>query len=182
MRLPPALDSPPISAPAPPHNANAAMVLSMDHSMPPADPSAPPTMHQDQAVIGWIATRPNVPAPTRELLIDVLIVWEFFAPLPAVTALPSDGTDVDIGDVLRQIDRRLLVHPSHPDDLQAQMTLADLHHLLGLARYSLLDPDGARAGRARNEQHLAKIMPSRVLQTDAAVDLALADLRRERGT
>lgn len=154
----------------------------MDDSRPPAGASTPPTMEQDQATIGWIATRPTVPTLTRDLLIDVSIVWEFFAPMPAVTATPSGGTDVDNGDVLREIDRRLLVHPAHPDDLQAQMSLADLHHLLGLARYSLLDPDGARAGQARNEQHLAKIVPSRVLQTDTAVDLALADLRRERGT
>jgi hypothetical protein len=61
------------------------------------------------------------------------------------------------------------------------MVLADLRRLLGLARYSLLDPDGARAGRHRWEQHLDWAPQLRVLETDTAVDLALADLRRERG-
>jgi hypothetical protein len=31
-------------------------------------------MSQDQAVIGWLATRPALPTMTRDLLIDVLIV------------------------------------------------------------------------------------------------------------
>jgi hypothetical protein len=61
------------------------------------------------------------------------------------------------------------------------MVLVDLRCLLGLAWYSLLDPDGARAGRHRWEQHLDWITQLRVLETDTAVDLALADLRRERG-
>jgi hypothetical protein len=61
------------------------------------------------------------------------------------------------------------------------MVLADLRCLLGLARYSLLDADGARAGRRGWEQHLDWVPQLRVLETDTAVDLALADLRRERG-
>jgi hypothetical protein len=54
------------------------------------------------------------------------------------------------------------------------MALADVHHLLGLARYSLLDPGGARAGRDRKEQHHSWAGQLRVLEADTAVDLALA--------
>ena len=53
--------------------------------------SAPHTMSQDQAVIGWLATRPALPDLTRLLLIDALIFWEPLAPLPAVTAQPDEG-------------------------------------------------------------------------------------------
>ncbi len=103
------------------------------------------------------------------------------APLPVVTAEPASGADVDTGELLHAIARRLLSHPCHADDHQTQMILADLRCLLGRAWYSLLDPDGARAGRRRWEQHLDWVTQLRVLETDTAVDLALADLRRERG-
>jgi hypothetical protein len=138
-------------------------------------------MAQDQAVIGWLATRPALPPLTRDLLIDVLIFWEPLAPLPAVTAEPGSGVDVDTGELLHAIGRRLRSHPCHHDDHPTQMVLADLRRLLGLAWYSLLDRDGARAGRHRWEQHLDWVTQLRVLETDTAVDLALADLRRERG-
>ena len=144
-----------------------------------AAPATPPTMARDQAVIGWLATRPALPDLTRDLLIDVLICWESLAPLPAVTAEPDTGADV--GEFLRSVARRLSAHSFHPDDHQTQMVLADLHCLLGLARYSLLDPDSARAGRCRWEQHRDGVVQLRVLETDTAVDLALADWRRERG-
>jgi len=94
-------------------------------------------------------------------------------------SVPDAGADV--GEFLRSVARRLSAHPFHPDDHQTQMVLADLHCLLGLAWYSLLDPHGARADRRRWEQHLAGVVQLRVLETDTAVDLALADLRRERG-
>ena len=61
------------------------------------------------------------------------------------------------------------------------MVLADLHRLLGLAWYSLLDARGARDGRLRWEQHLDCVACLRILETDTAVELALADLHRERG-
>jgi hypothetical protein len=138
-------------------------------------------MAQDQAVIGWLATRPALPTLTRDLLIDVLIFWESLAPLPVVTAKQASDADTDAGALLHAIARRLLAHPCHPDDHPTQRVLADLRRLLGLARYSLLDPDGARAGRHRWEQHLDWVPQLRVLETDTAVDLALADLRRERG-
>jgi hypothetical protein len=136
-------------------------------------------MAQDQAVIGWLATRPALSALTRDLLIDALIFWELLAPLPVVTAEPA--SDADAGELLHAIGRRLRSHPCHPDDHPTQMVLADLRRLLGLAWYSLLDPDGARAGRHRWEHHLDWLPQLRVLDTDSAVDLALADLRRERG-
>jgi hypothetical protein len=138
-------------------------------------------MTQDQAVSGWLATRPALPNLTRDLLIDALIFWEPLAPLPAVTAEPVCGGDVDTGELLHAIGRRLLSHPCHPDDHPTQMVLSDLCCLLGLSWYSLLDPDGARAGRHRWEQHLDWVPQLRVLETDTAVGLALADLRRERG-
>jgi hypothetical protein len=76
----------------------------------------------------------------------------------------------------------MLQHPCHPDDLQVQMALADIHRLLGLARYSLLDPDGAGLGRERMEQHLSWFVEVRARETDIAVDLARAELRRQRST
>lgn len=138
-------------------------------------------MAQDQAVIGWFATRPALSDLTRDLLVDALIVWEPLAPLPAVTAEPSSGPVVDVSEQLRAVARRLSAHPCHPDDHQTQMVLADLQCLLGLAWYSLLDPRAARDGRRRWEQHLDCVTCLRVLETDTAVELALADLRRERG-
>jgi hypothetical protein len=138
-------------------------------------------MAQDQAVIGWLATRPALPILTRDLLIDVFIFWEPLAPLPVVTAEPASDADADADELLHAVARRLRSHPCHPDDHPTQMVLADLRCLLGLAWYSLLDPDGARAGRHRWEQHLDWVTELRVLETDTAVDLALANLRRERG-
>ncbi len=142
-------------------------------------------MAQDQAVIGWLATRPALPTLTRDLLIDVLIFWKPLAPLPVVTAKPASDADADAdadtGELLHAVARRLRSHPCHPDDHPTQMVLADLRCLLGLAWYSLLDSDGARAGRHRWEEHLDWVPQLRVLETDTAVDLALADLRRERG-
>lgn len=159
-------------------------VLDMDeHRSPFGDATAakPPTMAQDQAVIGWLATRPALPDLTRDLLIDVLIFWQSLAPLPAVTAEPHGGPVVDLSEQLRAVARRVSAHPCHPDDHQIQMVLADLQCLLGLAWYSLLDPGGARDGRRRWEQHLDCVTCLRVLETDTVVELALADLRRERG-
>jgi hypothetical protein len=82
--------------------------------------AAPPTMAQDQAVIGWLATRPAMPTLTRDLLIDALIFWEPLAPLPVATAEPASGTHVDTGTLLSGIAQRLRSHPCHPDDHQAQ--------------------------------------------------------------
>ena len=160
------------------------MVLGMDDfDVPPVHHvggTAAPTMDQDQAVIGWLATRRALPALTCDLLLDVLIVWESFAPLPSMTAEPSGGSNVHVNDLLLVIDQRMLQHPCHPDDLQVHMALADIHRLLGLARYSLLDPDGAGLGRKRMEQQLSWFAQVRARETDMAVDLALADLRRQR--
>jgi hypothetical protein len=154
-----------------------------DYDVPPVHHVggiAAPTMDQDQAVVGWLATRPALPALTCDLLMDVLIVWESFAPLPSMTAEPSGGSDVDVKDLLGEIDQRMLQHPCYPDDLQVQMALADIHRLLGLARYSLLDPDGAGLGRERMEQHLSWFVQVRAREADIAVDLALAELGRQR--
>ena len=148
----------------------------------PAGATGPPTLSQDLAVLGWLATRPTLPGLTRELLIDALITTTVLAPLPEITAQPEGGTGVDTSMLLYEIDQRLSSHPHHPDDLPTRAALAELHHLLGLARYSLLDPDGARAARARKEQHHPCLAQLRVLQTDTAVDLALAEHRRQRGT
>ena len=148
---------------------------------PPAGATGPPTLRQDLAVLGWLATRPTLPGLTRDLLIDSLITTTALAPLPEITAQPEGGTGVDTSQLLYDIDQRLSSHPHHPDDLPTRAALAELHPLLGLARYSLLDPDGARAARARKEQHLDCVTCLRVLETDTAVDLALAEHRRQRG-
>lgn len=107
------------------------------------------------------------------------------APRPEVTAEPLDGAGADLGGLLRDIDLRLSRHPHHPDDPVTQVALAELHPLLGLARYSLLDPDGARDARdarARKERHHPCLAQLRVQEADTAVDLALAELRRRRGS
>ena len=148
----------------------------------PAGATGPPTLRQDLAVLGWLATRPTLRGLTRELLIDALITTTVLAPLPEITAQPEGGTDIDTSKLLRDIDQRLSSHRHHPDDLPTQTVLAELHYLLGLARYSLLDPNGAHAARARKEQHHPRLAQLRVLQTDTAVDLALAEHRRQRGT
>lgn len=167
-----------------PHGGPAGTLPDMDKpTLPPARHPAtePPTLAQDQAVIGWLAARPALGGLTRDLLLDVLIFWEPLMPLPAVTALPDSGADVDVGELIRVIDRRLQIHQRHPDDHQTRMVLADLHRRLGLAWYSLLDLRGARDGRRRWEQHLDCVTYLRILETDTAVELALADLRRECG-
>jgi len=175
-----------MSAANPSHSGLAGTLPDMDQpTLPPTrrPPEQPPTMAQDQAVIGWLATRPPLGDLTRDLLLDALIFWEPLLPLLAVTAAPDPGAHVDgdVGELIRAIDRRLQRHPRHPDDHQTQMVLADLHRLLGLAWCSLRDPRGARDGRLRWEQHLDCVTCLRIHETDTAVDLALADLRRERG-
>jgi hypothetical protein len=131
-------------------------------------------------VIGWLATRPALPALTCDLLLDVLIVWESLAPLPPITAQPEGGSHVAARDLMLGIDQRMLRHPHHREDLHTQMALTDIHCLLGLARYSLLDHDGAQAARDRMEQHLSWFVQVRLSEADTAVDLALAELRRQR--
>ena len=147
---------------------------------PPAGATGPPTLRQDLAVLGWLATRPTLPGLTRELLIDALIATTALAPLPEITAQPEGGTGVDTRQLLYDIEQRLSRHPHHPDDLPLRAALAELHDLLGLARYSLLDPDGARAARYRKQRRHPGLAQLRVLQTDTAVDLALAEHRRQR--
>ena len=85
-------------------------------------------------MLGWLATRPTLPGLTRDLLIDSLITTTALTPLPEITAQPEGGTGVDTSKLLRDIDRRLSCHPHHPEDLPPQTSLAELHHLLGLAR------------------------------------------------
>jgi hypothetical protein len=98
-----------------------------------------------------------------------LIFWEPSAPLPVLTAKPASDADAD--ELLHAVARRLRSHPCHPGAHPTQRVLAaDLRCLLGLAWYSLLDPDGARAGRHRWEQHLERVPQLRVLETDSAVD------------
>lgn len=153
-------------------------------TLPSADPPAAgplPTMAEDQAVLAWLAVQRALPDQTCALLLNALTLWEALAPLPLVTALPSSGPDCNVGELLLGIGWRLLAHPFHPGDLQTQMVLADIHRMLGLARYSLRDPDGARAGRHRWEQDFGWVVQLRVSETDVAVDLVLADLRREGG-
>jgi len=152
--------------------------------LPPSSAGAtrPSTLCEDLAVLGWLATRPTLRALTRDLLIDALITTSALAPLPEITAQPEGGTGADTSTLLSDIDQRLSSHPHHPDDLPTWAALAELHDLLGLARYSLLDPDGARAARARKEQHHPYLAQLNVLRTDTAVDLALAENRRQQGT
>lgn len=124
-------------------------------TLPSADPPAAgplPTMAEDQAVLAWLAVQRALPDQTCALLLNALTLWEALAPLPLVTALPSSGPECNVGELLLGIGWRLLAHPFHPGNLQTQMVLADIHRMLGLARYSLRDPDGARAGRHRWEQ------------------------------
>ena len=61
------------------------------------------------------------------------------------------------------------------------MALADVHHLLGLARYSLLDPDGARTGAEIARGNSCPDASGARPRSGRRGDLALADQRRERG-
>lgn len=152
--------------------------------LPSADPPCAgplPTMAEDQAVLAWLAVHRALPDLTCALLLNALTLWETLAPLPLVTALPSSGADCNVAQLLVGIGQRLLAHPFHPGELRTQMVLADIHRILGLAWYSMRDPDGARAGRHRWEQDFGWVVQLRVSETDVAVDLVLADLRRERG-
>ena len=152
--------------------------------LPSADPPAAsplPTMTEDQAVLAWLAVHRALPDVTCALLLNALTLWEALAPLPLVTALPRSGPNCNVGELLLGIGRRVLAHPCHACDLPTQMMLADIHRMLGLAWYSLRDPDGARAGRHRWEQDFGWAVQLRGSETDVAVDLVLADLRRERG-
>lgn len=158
------------------------MVMDDNLALPPrTDTSARSALTHDLAMFGWLATRPGLRALTRDLLIDALIICRAVTPLPEVTAEHESGACVDASTLLLDIDQRLSQHPHFADDLLTQMALAELQHFLGLARYSLHDPDGARAARARKEKHYPCLAQLRVLETDTAVDLALAELRRQRG-
>lgn len=153
-----------------------------DMTNPPSDTptSAPqPTMAQDSAVIGWLAARRKLPDLTCALLQAALILWGPLLPLPSVTSRPD--SDVGAAKLLLAITRRLRAHAYPPARFQTQMVLSDVHFLLGLAWYSLHDPEGARAGLERWEQHFDWSGDLRVTQTDAAVGLPLDDYRREPG-
>lgn len=136
-------------------------------------------MAQDSAVIGWLAARRGLPDMTCSLLQAALILWGPLLPLPAVTSRPD--SDVGAAKLLLAITRRLRAHAHDPGEVQNQMVLSDVHFLLGLAWYSLQDPEGARAGLERWEQHFDWSRDLRVTQTDAAAWLSLGDYRRELG-
>jgi len=124
--------------------------------------------------------RHDLPHLTRCLLADALIFCEPLAPLPTVTAEPPGGAGATAASCSATSAPGCAPTRSTPDDPTSRAVIADVLRYLGLARYSLHDPDGALAGRDRWEQDLDWVANLRVSETDATVEFALADLHRKR--
>lgn len=145
----------------------------------PAD--APPSVVEDQAVLGWLAAREDTPPLTSALLLDTLNAWDRLAPVPDLAAEPRAGPDCDRGQVLEQITDRLVrrLLDAH-DDEHAHVVLWDVAKRLGLVWRSLDDPERAARERAGLEPTPAWLFALQVAERDAAVDAAQAAVLNER--
>ncbi len=144
-----------------------------------ADPLRSPGIRpyeRELAMLGHLFTRSDLPGLTRLLILDTMLLWTPLAPLPPVTATPPHGTSV--GCFLRDVRLLLDLYLDYaPDDHECQI-LSDVHRMLGLAQYSLVDAAGAHAGQHRwqlQHDHLAGL---RADELDAALHLGLAEHRR----
>jgi hypothetical protein len=145
----------------------------------PAD--APPSVAEDQAVLGWLAAQQETPPLTSDLLLDTLNAWDRLATVPELAAEPKAGPDCDRSQVLEQITDRL-VHrllDAH-DDEHAHVVLWDAAQRLGLVWRSFDDPERAARERAALEPTPAWLLALQVAERDAAVDAAQAAVVRER--
>jgi hypothetical protein len=145
----------------------------------PAD--APPTVAEDQAVLGWLAAHEDTPPLTRDLLLDTLNAWDRLATVPELAAEPRAGPDCDRSQVLEQITDRLVrcLLDAH-DDEHAHVVLWDAVQRLGLVWRSFDDPERTVRERAALEPTPAWLLALQVAERDAAVDAAQAAVVRER--
>ncbi len=102
---------------------------------------------RELAMLGHLVTRPELPTLTRLLILDAMLLWTPLAPLPPVTAASPYGTAV--GCFLRDVRLLLEIYLDYAPDDHAWQVLGDVHRMLGLAQYSLVDPAGADAGQHR---------------------------------
>lgn len=144
-----------------------------------ADPLRSPGIRpyeRELAMLGHLVTRPDLPALTRLLILDAMLLWTPLAPLPPVTATPRYGSAV--GCFLRDVRLLLEIYLDYAPDDHAWQTLHDVHRMLGLAQYSLIDPAGADAGQHRWQQQDSHLAGLRADELDAALHLGLAEHRR----
>lgn len=131
---------------------------------------------RELAMLGHLVARPELPALTRLLILDAMLLWTPLAPLPPVTAAPPYGTAV--GCFLRDVRLLLDLYLDYaPDDHECQI-LSNVHRMLGLAQYSLVDPASADAGQHRWQQQDNHVAGLRADELDAALHLGLAEHRR----
>jgi hypothetical protein len=144
----------------------------------PSDP--PPTVAEDQAVLGWLATHEDTPPVTSDLMLDTLNAWDRLFPLPELAAEPQAGPDCDRNQILEQITDRLVqdLHDAYDDD-HARPVLWELAQRLRLVWRSLDDPERAAQERTRRPTP-AWLLALQVSERDAAVDAAQAAALRER--
>jgi hypothetical protein len=145
----------------------------------PAD--APPSVAEDQAVLGWLAAQEETPPLTSDLLLDTLNAWDRLATVPELAAEPRPGPDCDRSQVLEQITDRLVrrLLDAH-DDEHACVVLWDVAQRLGLVWRSFDDPQRAARERAGLDPTPAWLLALQVAERDAAVDAAQAAVVRER--
>jgi hypothetical protein len=145
----------------------------------PAD--APPSVAEDQAVLGWLAAHEDTPPLTSDLLLDTLNAWDRLATVPELAAEPRPGPDCDRSQVLKQISDRLVRRLLDDHDHEhAHVVLWDVAQRLGLVWRSFDDPERAAWERAALEPTPAWLLALQVAERDAAVDAAQAALVRER--
>ena len=146
----------------------------------PAD--APPSVAEDQAVLGWLAAQEDIPPLTSDLLLDTLNAWDGLAPVPELAAEPRAGPDCDRWQVFEQTTDRLIRDLRDAfDDEDAQPILWEVVQRLGLVWLSLDDPERAAQERAWRYPTPAWLFALHVAESDAAVDAAQAAVLNERG-
>jgi len=122
---------------------------------------------RELARLGHLVTRSGLPGLTRLLILDAMLLWMPLAPLPPVTATPPHGTSV--GCFLRHVRLLLDLYLDYAPDDQAWQVLSDVHRMLGLGQYSLVDPAGAQAGQHRCQQQHDHLAGLRADELDAAL-------------
>jgi len=86
------------------------------------------------------------------------------------------GTSV--GCFLRDVRLLLDLYLDYTPDDHAWQVLSDVHRMLELAQYSLVDPAGAHAGQHRWQEQRDHLAGLRADEFDAALHLGLAEHRR----
>lgn len=131
---------------------------------------------RELAMLGHFVTRPDLPALTRLLILDAMLLWTPLAPRPPGhrRILVRDP----VGCFLRDVRLLLEIYLDYAPDEHAWQVLGDVHRMLGLAQYSLLDQAGADAGQHRRQQQHNHVAGLRADELDAALHLGFAEHRR----